>query len=306
MERMFLNQTALSLGYIALKRIRALDEPTTRLPSNSLLRHLCHVKILTACVDQVGTEQIIEYEINQDFAAAERLADPVESIYDDVEVESDLLISERKGMGDDAAYPRYPEYTRHKSNTQKRLTVIAEDTEDFCCDPEIQDFEPKSLFITNLSRHDIDEDEYSMDELYDEYNSQEDSWETASEDSDDTQSHIENVPPSRSPQQPMPLNAVREVETDSDEEEDAPTPPNIVISRSPPLDITLRHPITHELSKREQYRRQVDSDKSDLSCAFVEQIEDVLCNEIRCLSLQGVPGRMRLETLTQRPVSLYA
>ena len=204
---MFLNQTALSLGYIALKRIRALEEPTTRLPSRPLLRHLGHIKILAACVEQVGPEEIIEYEINQDIAVAEPLDDPVESIYDDVEVESDQRIPGRKGKGDDAADPRYPEYTRHKSNTTKPLCVIPEDNEDFCSDPQIQDFEPKSFFITNLSRGDIDEDEYSMDELYDEYNSQEDNWETASEDSDDVQSHIENMPPSRSPQQPMPLLA---------------------------------------------------------------------------------------------------
>jgi len=309
MERIFLNQTALSLGYIALKRIRALEEPTTRLPSSPLLRHLGHIKILAACVEQVGPEEIIEYEINQDIAVGEPFDGPVDSIYNETETKSHQRIPERKGVDDDVdddvADPRYPEYTRHKNNKTKPLCNIPEDDEDICSNPQMQDFEPKSFFITNLAQGDIDEDEYSMDELYDEYNSQEENWETASEDSDDTNSHVENVPPSRSLQKPLHLDKVREIETDSDEEEDAPTPPNVIISHSPPLDITLRHPITHELSKRERYRRQADSDNSDLSCAFVEQIEDVLCHEIRYLSFQAVPGRMRLETLTQQPVSLY-
>jgi hypothetical protein len=155
-----------------------------------------------------------------------------------------------------------------------------------------------------LSGKDVEEEgEYSMDELYDEY----DNWETASESSDDGQSQIEHVPTSiRSQQQAGPRRAIEEIESDSEEEEDTPTPPNVVISRSPPLDITFRHPITHELSKREQYRRQTDTTTNDLSCAFVEQIEDVLCHDIRNLSTATFQGRIRLETLTPRRVSVYA
>jgi hypothetical protein len=83
MQRIFMNQTALSLGYIALKRIRALEEPTTRLPSNPLLRHLGHIKILAACVEQVGPEEIVEYEINQDVALGEPHIESVKVEADD-------------------------------------------------------------------------------------------------------------------------------------------------------------------------------------------------------------------------------
>ena len=143
-----------------------------------------------------------------------------------------------------------------------------------------------------------------MDELYDEYNLQDDSWEIASEDSDDSfddQSHIQNIP-----RYSMPVQTVRRVDSDSDEEEDTPTPPSFIISHSPPLDIVMRHPITNELSKREQYRREIDATSSDLSHAFAGQIENVLCHEIRYLSLNDVGGRTRLEGLTQQPLTLYA
>lgn len=308
MERIFLNQTALSLGYIALKRIRALEESTTRLPSSPLLRHLSHIKILAACVEQVGPEEIIEYEINQDIAVGEPLEDALEPAYIDAEVGSGRLIPERKNMYDDVANPQYQEYMGKNNATTKPLCIIAENDEEIGFEPPVHDFERRKFFITNLSHEDIEAEdgEYSMDELYDEYNSQDDNWETASESSDDDQSHIENVSPTTSKQQPVPRQTIREIESDSEEEENKATPPNIVISHSPPLDITLRHPITHELNKREQYRRQTNSTSSDISCAFVEQFEDVLFHEIRSLSTYGLPGRMRLETATQQTISLYA
>jgi len=308
MERMFLNQTALSLGYIALKRIRALEESTSRLPSSPLLRHLGHVKILTACVEQVGPEEIIDYEINQDIAVGELLDEAPELTYVNAEVKSDRWGLERNAGDDDVASPRFREFARQKTNTSEQLDIITEDDEETSFEPQVHDFERNRVTVTNLSRGDIDGDgEYSMDELYDEYNSQDDNWETASESSDDGQSHIENVSaPPRSQSQSVPRQTLREIDSDLEEEDDTPTPPSFIISHSPPLDITVKHPITHELSKREQYRRQVDSANSDLSRAFVEQIEDVLCHEIRCLSSHNIPGRMRLETAARQTVSLYA
>src|SRR5436190_351084 len=138
MERMFLNQTALSLGYIALKRIRALEECNTRLPSSPLLRHLSHVKVLAACVEQVGPEEIIEYEINQDIAVGE----PLEEARDPVYVDSDVgLTQRRKNAADDVAPPRYSEYARQKARITEPLHIITEDEEEITFGPREQDFE---------------------------------------------------------------------------------------------------------------------------------------------------------------------
>ena len=143
-----------------------------------------------------------------------------------------------------------------------------------------------------------------MDELYDEYNTQDDDWETASESSEDGQSQIENTPPTYDHNI---HRSRKEIDTDSEEEDDIPcTPPSIIVSRSPPLDITMRHPKTHELNKREQHRRQVEPVSNDLSRGFVEQIEDVLCHELRYHSVRGIPGEMRLGSHTNHQVSLYA
>jgi len=302
-----MNQTALSLGYIALKRIRALEEPTTRLPSNPLLRHLGHIKILAACVEQVGPEEIIEYEINQDVAIAEPHEESVKVQSDD---ETCRVRTERNEAADDVFDARYTKQARPKSPPTEPLFVIKEvDEDEGYQDVEEEEFPRRSFHVTNLTRGDLEEGEYSMDELYDEYNAQEDGWETASNDSDDAQlSHIENVAPTSSG--PRALRIYKDVDTeseeDSDEEEDTPTPPNVVVSRSPPLDINMRHPITNELSRLERYRREADSSSSELSRAFVEQIEDVLCHEIRCLSMCDTPGKLRLGTVTQQRVSIYA
>jgi len=307
MQRIFMNQTALSLGYIALKRIRALEEPTTRLPSNPLLRHLGHIKILAACVEQVGPEEIVEYEINQDVALAEPQIESVK-----VEADDELFRSkaERKETGDDVFDPRYPKQTCADSPPTEPLFVIKEVEEDEE-DEEDEDEEcpRRSFYVTNLTCGDLEEGEYSMDELYDEYNAQEDDWETASNVSDDGLNHIENVPPARA--EIHSLRVYEDIDTDSDadsedSEDAAPTPPNVVVSRSPPLDINMRHPITNELSRLERYRRDTDSTSSELSRAFVEQIEDVLCHEIRCLSICDVPGKMPLGTVGQQRVSIYA
>lgn len=307
MERIFLNQTALSLGYIALKRIRALEEPTSpRLPSNPLLRHLCHIKVLAACVEQVGPEEIIEYELNQDISIGAVHSEVTVSTQYDASGELDRRVT-RMNTADDVFEPRYLENTRRNNAPLKQLEVITEDTEE----PEYEefqnnDFERNSRFIANFAPTDIDEDyDYSMDELYDEYDALDDEWETASEASDalgDEQDLNENVPPAYLP---FP-SSFKSIETDSDSEEDTPTPPSAVVSRSPPLDIMARHPITHELSRREQYRKQADTAASDLSRAFVEQFEDVLSHKMHRLSLQNVPGNVRLETVIQHPVSLYA
>src|SRR5271155_2051926 len=228
MQRIFMNQTALSLGYIALKRIRALEEPTTRLPSNPLLRHLGHIKILAACVEQVGPEEIVEYEINQDVA----LGEPhIES----VKVEADDALfrprAERKETGDDVSELRYTKQARPGSPPTEPLFVIREVEEDEGYDDaEQEEFPRRSFCVTNLTCGDLEEGEYSMDELYDEYNAQEDDWETASNVSDDDLSHNENVPSIRS--ETRSLRVYKDVDTDSeadseDEEDAAPTPPNV-------------------------------------------------------------------------------
>lgn len=304
MERIYLNQTALSLGYIALKRIRALEAPATRLPSNPLLRHLCHVKVLAACVEQVGPDEIIEYEINQDFTTGEE----PESQYE-MDAGLDGWLSKRKGAVADISERRNRLHSPSSRKSREPLPTINEVTE--YQDNRVADGPRKALSVTNLASGDFDDDgEYSMDELYDEYNSLEDEWETASDLSDDDSEDMSHSASRHLKSSPC---IFKDEETDSDtdseveeEEEDTHTPPNVLISRSPPLDITMRHPITHELSKREQYRRQVDEASNELSKAFVEQIEDVLCHEIRFLSIRGVPGKLRLETVRQQPVSLCA
>jgi hypothetical protein len=307
MDRIYLNQTALSLGYIALKRIRALEAPSARLPSNPLLRHIGHIKILAACVEQVGPEVIIEYEINQDYGAAGGVPDPPEPLpYDHVEeVAEDRRMAERTDAADDVYERRYRSSTR-TNNATTPLAVINEDVEDSKVTETVIDEVPrKPFFVTNVTPIDFDDGDYSMDELYDEYNTQDDDWETSSE-SEDGQILTENVPSSPRDGPPSPLS-FRSIDTDSDEEDDIPcTPPSIMDSRSPPLDITMRHPITHELNKREQYRRQAETTGNDLSCGFVEQIEDVLCQEMRYLSIRGGPGEMRLGSHTHQHVSLYA
>jgi hypothetical protein len=202
--------------------------------------------------------------------------------------------------------PRYPKQARADSPPTEPLFVIKEVEEDEA-DEEAEDEEcpRRSFYVTNLTCGDLEEGEYSMDELYDEYNAKEDDWETASNVSDDSLSHIENVPPARA--ETHSLRVYKDIDTDSEDEEDAtPTPPNVAVSRSPPLDINMRHPITNELSRLERYRRETDSTSSELSRAFVEQIEDVLCHEIRCLSICDVPGKMRLGTVSQQRVSIYA
>jgi hypothetical protein len=294
MERIFLNQAALSLGYIALKRIRALEEPTSpRLPSNHLLRHLGHTKVLAACIEQVGPEEIIEYELNQDNSMDAVHSDvPVLTQYD-AGGELDQRVT-RLNTADDVFEPRYPEATR-RNTSLKQLEVITEDNEEHEYDePQSHNFEPNSLFIVSLARTDVEEDgDYSMDELYDEYNSLDDEWETASEASDasgDEQDHDESV---RLDHLSIP-RSLKSIDTDSEEEEDTPTPPSAVVSRSPPLDIMARHPITHELNRREQFRKQADTAASDLSRAFIEQFEDVLSHEMHRLSVHNVPGKVRL------------
>ena len=304
-----MNQTALSLGYIALKRIRALEEPTTRLPSNPLLRHLGHIKILAACVEQVGPEEIIEYEINQDVAVVEPHIDSIKVGEVESDDESCRAKTERKETANDVFEARYTKQAQPDSPPTEPLFVIREvEEDDGYGDVPEEAFQRRSFYVTNLSRGDLEEGEYSMDELYDEYNQQEEDWETASNDSDDAQlSHIENVPGTTS--ETRSLRVYKDIDTDSEadsDEEFPPTPPNVVVSRSPPLDINTRHPITNELSRLERYRREADSSSSELSRAFVEQIEDVLCHEIRCLSMCDTPGKMRLATVTQQRVSVYA
>lgn len=278
---MFLNQTALSLGYIAMKRIRALEEHRMKRSASPLLLQLGHIKILAACVEQVGPDEIIEYQMNQDFAVAE---EPLDAVF------AGSWSSERQVAADDVANPRLHESSSRKHNKRKLLVAIPEHDEAvFCMGSE----ETKE----EVMNEEVEEGEYSMDDLYDEYNARDDGWETESDCSDDESSQAENIVPS------SPYLLSSSVETDSDDEDDAPTPPSASISRSPPLDITSRHPITNELSKREQYRREIEASNSDLSRAFVEQIEDVLSHDFRCLSIQG---RMHMDSLKQRPVSLYA
>ena len=246
-----MNQTALSLGYIALKRIRALEEPTTRLPSNPLLRHLGHIKILAACVEQVGPEEIIEYEINQDVAVVEPHIESLKVGKVESDDESCRAKTERKETANDVFEARYTKQARPDSPPTESLFVIREVEEDEGYgDVAEEALQRRSFYVTNLSRGDLEEGEYSMDELYDEYNTREEDWETASNDSDDAQlSHIEDVP--RTTSETPALRVYKDIDTDSeadsDEEEFPPTPPNVVVSRSPPLDINTRHPITNEL-----------------------------------------------------------
>jgi len=157
----------------------------------------------------------------------------------------------------------------------------------------------------------MDED-YTMDELYDEYNSQEDDWETASDLSEDDETFMERVFLDDDEVPHLPITSRRiskSSDFESDDDDDIPaTPPptSVIVSRSPPLDITMKHPITHELSKREQERRTADTTGTGKPGAFVEQIEDVLCHEIRCLSLRGFAGKARLDSITRQQVSLFA
>ena len=279
MERMFLNQTALSLGYIAMKRIRALEEHRAKRPVSPLLLQLGHIKILAACVEQVGPDEIIEYQINQDFGVVE---EPLNAAF------AEPWMPERQVAADDVANPRPPNCSCRTVNKRKSLVAIPEDDEDVVCVPSEEKEVPSEG---------IEEGEYSMDDLYDEYNAMDDGWETESGCSDDESNQAENIAPS--PEH----RSSSSVETDSEDEEDVLTPPTANISRSPPLDITSRHPITNELSKREQYRKEMEANNSDLPHAFVDQIEDVLSHDFRCLSIRG---RTCMDSLKQRPVSLYA
>lgn len=262
---------------------------------------------MAACVEQVGPEVIIEYEINQDYGAAGGVPEPSEPLsYDHVEeVAEDRWMAERTDAADDV-YERRCRNSARTNNATTPLAVIDEDVEDSKVTETVVDDVPrKALAVTNVTPVDFDDGDYSMDELYDEYNTQDDDWETASE-SEDGQNLIENVPPSPRDGPPSPLS-FKSIDTDSDDEDDIPcTPPNVILSRSPPLDITMRHPITHELNKREKYRREVEATGNDISCGFVEQIEDVLCQEMRYLSMKGGPGGMRLGSHTHQHLSLYA
>jgi hypothetical protein len=306
MDRIYLNQTALSLGYIALKRIRALEAPSPRQPSSPLLRHVGHIKILAACVEQVGPEEIIEYEINQDYGIGGSAVDPPAEEVCHVE---DTAVSVQESMERGVfSEPRHPP-TRRSANSNTPLSIIKEDGKEFSSDDlEVLDERTrKSVAITCVEPIDFgDEGDYSMDELYDEYNTQEDDWETASDLSEDEESQIEQIPLSTEDQPHASPRSFTDADTDSEEEDIPCTPPNIIISRSPPLNITKRHPITHELSKREQYRRQVDPASSALSNTFVEQFENVLCQEMRHLSVKGIPGEMRFGNHTNQRVSLFA
>jgi len=275
---MFLNQTALSLGYIAMKRIRALEEHRAKRPVSPLLLQLGHIKILAACVEQVGPDEIIEYQINQDFGVVE---EPLNAAF------AEPWMPERQVAADDVANPRAPNCSCRTVNKRKSLVAIPEDDEVVLCVPS----EEKEVTSEDI------EGEYSMDDLYDEYNAMDDGWETESGCSDDESNQAENIAPS--PEH----RSSSSVETDSEDEEDVLTPPTANISRSPPLDITSRHPITNELSKREQYRKEMEANNSDISHAVVDQIEDVLSHDFRCLSIRG---RRCMDSLKQRPVSLYA
>jgi len=306
MDRIYLNQTALSLGYIALKRIRALEAPSTRQPSSPLLRHVGHIKILAACVEQVGPEEIIEYEINQDYGIGGSASD---SLAKEVHHVEDAAISSQESTGFCVlSESRHPP-TRRSTNYTTPLSIIKEDGKEVGVDDlYISDERSrKSVAVTSMEPIDFgDEGDYSMDELYDEYNTQEDDWETASELSEDEEGQTEQIPPSTEDQPHASPRSFTDADTDSEEEDIPCTPPNIIISRSPPLNISTRHPITHELSKREQYRRQVDPDTSALSNTFVEHFENVLCQEMRHLSVKGISGEMRFGNHTNQRVSLFA
>jgi hypothetical protein len=285
MERINLNQTALSLGYIAIKRIRQLESSKpARVPSSPLLRHIHHIKILTACVEQVGPDEIIEYEINQDCGVGVPQDEPQNDVE---EVGEARRIEGRLEAGDDVFERQSRTSTRF--NAREPLSVISEDAEE-SSRSIIEAADDAPLFATVAPRDEFDrEGDYSMDDLYDVYD--DDDWETTSTISeDDGPSHIESVPSSSRDKQSW---SSASVDTDSDEDEPQ-TPPSFSsfsTSLSPPLDITMRHPITHELNKREQYRRQAEA-SNDLSHAFVQQIEEVLCRDIRYHSCQGRPGQM--------------
>lgn len=266
-----------------MKRIRALEEHRVKRSASPLLLQLGHIKILAACVEQVGPDEIIQYQMNQDHAVPEH--EPLESV-----VFSDPWTTERHIAADDVAHPpAILESSSRKTNRPKSLVAIPEDDEDVFC---MYSEEKKQEL---MKPRDIEDGEYSMDDLYDEYNAMDDGWETDSEDGESTEA--ENIAPSPD------YRLSSSVETDSDEEDDAPTPPCANISRSPPLDITKRHPITNELNKREQYRKEIEISNSELSCAFVEQIEDILSHDFRCMSLHG---RTCMDSLKQRAVSLCA
>lgn len=303
MDRIYLNQTALSLGYIALKRIRALEAPSPRQPSSPLLRHVGHIKILAACVEQVGPEEIIEYEINQDYGIGGSAGDPPAKEVHHVE---DVSISSQESTGYCVlSESRHPP-TRQSTNYATPLSFIKEDGKELSFD-DLHIRNEQSRAVTSVEPIDFgDEGDYSMDELYDEYNTQEDDWETASDLSEDEESQTEQIPPSTEDQPHASPRSFIDADTDSEEEDIPCTPPNITISRSPPLNISMRHPITHELSKREQYRRQVEPDSSALSNTFVEQFENVLCQEMRHLSVKGMSGEMRFGNHTNQRVSLSA
>jgi hypothetical protein len=307
MEQLQNNQRALSVGYIALKRIRALDSCSTRLPSSPLFRHLSHLKILAACVEQVGPDEIISYEMNQDARDEAQRESPFTTAYE-------LYGSRRHSTtyeGSDDVYEERYRISSKIANTTRPLEVIKEVHEDIeDRRPIDRDIPLKPLLLTEPTPVEFDaEDDYSMDELYDEYNSQEDDWETASDVSEDD--HGQYTPTTSTA--PRATNSGHSIsptsEDDEDEsEEDTPStpPPNLIISRSPPLDITMRHPITHSINKREQYRKELQQANSDLSCAFVEQIEDTLCHQLQYLSMRGIPGQMRLENHAPQRVSLFA
>jgi len=307
MDRIYLNQTALSLAYIALKRIRALDAPSPRQPASPLLRHIGHIKILAACVEHVGSEEIIEYEINQDYGIdGSHVETPDREVY---HVE-DTALPHEVSIQPEAVSGSQHSSTKWSSSSTKPLPIITEDPKEFNFDESDVAAERPRRNLSVRNNHPIDfddEGDYSMDELYDEYNTQEDDWETASEESDDDQGQVDHIPPSTHDQPPTSPRSFKDADTDSEGEEDIPcTPPNVIISRSPPLNITTKHPITHELSKREQYRREIEPARSALSNTFVEQIEDVLCQEMGCLSVRGISGDMRFGKHTNQRVSLFA
>jgi hypothetical protein len=230
-----------------------------------------HVKILAACVEQVGPDEIVEYEINQDCGVGEPTDEQRYDVEEDLETRR---LKVRNGTDDDV-FERQSQTSTRSSTARQPLSVISEDSE-----------EAESSQPMTDERDDFDrEGDYSMDDLYDVYD--DDDWETTSTVSeDDSPCHIESVPSTSRDQAWSPSS----IDTDSDEDE-VQTPPSMVTSRSPPLDITMRHPITHELNKREQYRRQEEA-ASDLSRAFVQQIEDVLCRDIRYHTFQGIPGEL--------------
>jgi hypothetical protein len=294
---MLANQAALSLGYIALKRIRALEEPAAKLPSNSLLRHLSHCKVLAACVDQVGPDEIIQYEINQDTALEEPFVQQESS---SIRVLDDADCFRMSGVSstDDVSEARGSRSARQRNNKfNAALHVIEEDEEHF---RHVEDSPPRQLSVTNLTDRDMEEADFSMDELYDQLDSDEDGWETASDQSDDLETNCENEPPLS---QCISASNRRADGLNTDAQRQQNSPPSQSTSGSPPIDIVPR---TQVDSKYDQYRSQVDPVGDDLSRVWIEQIEDVLVHEIRCLSLASSAGKMRMESFARQQVSLYA